>query len=335
MRKRYRQLFFPVIVTLFGIGLVAFLTNPFQEETVPVETVRLAAYRGEFSSLIWIAETQGFFTDNGLEVIIETYDNGVVPVSELIAGRVDIATAGEFVTVMRGFENPGLRTIGTIDLAEAVEVLGKRDHGIRQPADLKGKRIGLKKGSQAEFFLGMFLLLNQLSYDDVVLVDLSPGRMADALSQASVDAVVVWDPFAFRLKQTFGENIVSWSAQSDRKFYFLLNMMDAFLKAKPEVVNRFLRAMVQAEAFVQANGEEAKAQVQNYLGLEEGYLQSVWAKNDFRVTLSQDLLMTMEDEADWALEHGLTDATWPPVSLDLLYVDGLEQVKPGGVDVIY
>lgn len=50
--------------------------------------------------------------------------------------------------------------------------------------------------------------------------------------------------------------------------------------------------------------------------------------------LDQTILMSLEDEARWAMREGLTDKKEPPNYLDFIYVDALEQVKPETVTII-
>lgn len=38
------------------------------------------------------------------------------------------------------FDNPDLRTLGTIATARTVELIARKDHGIDKPEDLRGKR---------------------------------------------------------------------------------------------------------------------------------------------------------------------------------------------------
>jgi len=98
-------------------------------------------------------------------------------------------------------------------VANDIQVIALRDQGISLPGDLKGKRIGVFRGSNAEFFLGRFLLLNGLSLEDVNIVNLSPLAMAEALTGGRADAVMVWEPVAFDIKKKLGNKTVSWPAE--------------------------------------------------------------------------------------------------------------------------
>jgi hypothetical protein len=47
------------------------------------------------------------------------------------------------------------------------------------------------------------------------------------------------------------------------------------------------------------------------------------------------LLITLEDEARWAIKNNLTSATEVPNYLDYIYFDALDEVKPEAVGIIH
>jgi NitT/TauT family transport system substrate-binding protein len=297
------------------------------------EQIAVGAYLGEFSSLLWVAEAEALFSKHGLDVQIDEYDSGVAPVRSLLAGEVEVATAAEFVAVSHIFENPELMILGTIAAAEAINVVARRNAGILEPQDLKNMRIGLKMRSQAEFFLGTFLIMNRLSIDDVVVVDIDPVKMEPALLAGDLDAVVVWHPFAHQIAMALGENASVWDAQSGQFFYFLLLTRQSVLSSRPDVVRRFLKAMVQASEYAQEHREKTRLLVRRRLGSKEGYSRAIWSKLGFGVEIPQNLIVLMEDEAGWMIRKGRTGAKEVPNYLNNLVIPLLEDIYPEGVTV--
>ena len=132
MNAPIRILFAALLTVAVGLSACGQSTN------APVEELTVGVFKGVFSSLIWIAESQDYFEDNGLDVTIQDeYETGREPVRDAIDGKVDIATAAEFVLVSASFDN-NLKAISTIDLADAIELVARKDHGINRPADLRG-----------------------------------------------------------------------------------------------------------------------------------------------------------------------------------------------------
>jgi ABC-type nitrate/sulfonate/bicarbonate transport system substrate-binding protein len=60
----------------------------------------------ESSALIYIADRQGLFASNGLEVALRSYDTGAAALNGLVNREVDIAVPAEYALVGKAFANP-------------------------------------------------------------------------------------------------------------------------------------------------------------------------------------------------------------------------------------
>ncbi|MEE9594876.1 MAG: hypothetical protein V3V92_05695, partial [Candidatus Hydrothermarchaeales archaeon] len=60
-----------------------------------------------------------------------------------------------------------------------------------------------------------------------------------------------------------------------------------------------------------------------------------WPKQEYAVKLPQAMLILFEDQARWRIKNNLTDKTRVPNYLDYIYLDALEEVKPGAVTIIH
>jgi NitT/TauT family transport system substrate-binding protein len=263
------------------------------------------------------------------------YDSGVSAVNNLIEGKVEIATAADSVLVSNILDAPDLMILGVIDAVEDIRVIGRKDHGVHQLSDLKGKRIGLMRKSSSEFFLDRLLAMEGIPSQDVKIFNLSPSQQVEAITRGELDAVVIWQPFNRQILQALGTNAVIFSAQSKQDFYWLLISKNKLIHEQPEVVRRFLSALLMAENFVKGNETESKKIAMRRLGFDMPYLESIWKNNKFNVSLPQGLLLTMEDQARWLISSGLTKKTEIPDFLDFVYMQGLETLKPEAVSIIH
>ena len=154
-KTRY-WLIFASLMTLATLSISS-CTKP----AVPqkAEKLKIAIYPDTVSALIYIAQDQGFFKRHGLDVSLEDYQTGVLAVNGLTAGKADAATATEFVLAIQGFKRQDLRAVAVISFSDSMEVVARRDRGIKNPEDLKGKTVGVPKTTIAEFFLNSFLSL--------------------------------------------------------------------------------------------------------------------------------------------------------------------------------
>ncbi|MEE8481005.1 MAG: hypothetical protein V3T59_07170, partial [Desulfobacterales bacterium] len=74
--------------------------------------------------------------------------------------------------------------------------------------------------------------------------------------------------------------------------------------------------------------------VSQRLKLDKELVVSIWDDFKFQLMLDQAIIITLEDEARWAIDNNLTDATEVPNYMNYIYFDALEEIKPKAVTVI-
>ncbi|MBM3298563.1 MAG: ABC transporter substrate-binding protein [Deltaproteobacteria bacterium] len=159
-RRLVVALIIVVVLSMAG-GIAIWATrSPGPTFSGPPEQVRLGTIPAELSALIWIAEDRGYFAENGLDVTIKMYESGHFAIRDIFAENLDIATAAEFPLVVQSFKRKDLRVLACIGRFDAIRLVARGDRGIQKRSDLKGKRIGVARGSSAGFCLAKFLLLS-------------------------------------------------------------------------------------------------------------------------------------------------------------------------------
>ena len=124
--KAQRMLTGMAIIVVIGVSV-----GGCQEEyTGPVEEMTVAAAEYITGALIYIAEDQGFFEQNGLDVTITGYGSGKACADALINGEVDISTSAGFVFVSNSYDYTDLRVFGTVATKQVKELVARKDRGI-------------------------------------------------------------------------------------------------------------------------------------------------------------------------------------------------------------
>ncbi len=290
---------------------------------------------GEYSALSIIAQRQGYFKKYGLDVTMKEYPSGPSAVADVVAGKIDMATAADYVGVTTSLNNPNLRILATQLRAESFFMAARRDHGIQEPSDLKGKKIGLIRDTAGEFYFGSFLILNQLHSQDVSTVYGSPDDLTTMLESGQIDAMVSFDPHIYDVQAKLGTNAVIWSMQGDEKLSSLLYGNDNLVKKHPEAVQRYLQALLAAQAFAQEHNRLAAQIVGGYLHYTDAYTARIWPRLNPDVSLDEYLLINLEEQARWAVANGVTGKNRVPNYLQVIYFNGLEAVDPDAVTIIH
>ncbi len=282
---------------------------------------------------LFVAQDKGMFAANGLDVTLKQYATGPTAIDALIGGEVDIAGTAEYALVPRAFTNADISAIGSFDRAFNVFLVGSTAAGVTKEGDLKGKRIGVAAGTLLEFYLSRFLTLQGIDARDVTLVNLTPAQTVDAMANGEIDAAVTNEPFVTQIQDRVTSGTVKWSLQAGQANFALLVCRNDWAKQHPELVQRFLKSLVQADVFVVDHAAEAQTILADHEGTDIAYVEGIWSEHQFSVSLDQSLVLALEDEARWTAETSGSGATIPNF-LDFIYTDGLKAADPDAVTIV-
>ncbi|MBI5739395.1 MAG: NrtA/SsuA/CpmA family ABC transporter substrate-binding protein [Nitrospirae bacterium] len=326
----------PLVVAALAICLCFFAcTQTDQQPAGPAEKVTIAYATAPYTVLIDIAQAQGYFRQEGLEVVPQLHSYGKLTLDALLAGKADFATIGEtpfMFAVMKGEKISVIVTIQNSNKNNAV--IARKDSGIRAPRDLKGRRIAVTSGTIGEFYMDTFLAANGISRKDVKIVFLSPARMLEALTSGEIDAASTWNPDLILMQRKLGDKGTTFYNEDIYTQNFQIVASQDYIRKNPERVRKVLRALVRAEEFVGKSPAEAQKIVAASRQMERSLLGDMWQVSTFNVKLDQSLVLALEDESRWAIKAGLTRETKMPNYLDFIYLDGLTSVKPEAVRIL-
>ncbi len=297
------------------------------------ESLTIAIPQLEQNALLYIAADQGFFSDNGLNVTIKDYDSGVTAINALLSGEAVIAEGAEFPFVNAICNNNSISVITINDKFENDYIVGLKSPGIETVPDLKGKTIGVAKGTIAEFYLGRFLYLNDMSLEDVNIVNVVPKDFVKVVVNGTVDALVAWQPYINQIQDEV-DGIVTWQVQNGQEAYGVLVCNNQWLTQHSGMVEHFLKALKEAEDYAFLHPDIAKDIVENDLNYNQSYITAVWSKHHYQLSIDQSLVTALKDEAQWMINNKFTNQTKVPNFLEYIYTDGLKLVKPDSVTVI-
>ncbi len=321
-----------VLIVVVVASSLAYLN--YQEPFIgTTESITLGIYPSEYNSLILLAKDENYFSANGLNVTLKHYTSGSRSVAGMLNDEVDLATSSEFVVANNVLRNASIYALGTVSKYLNVYLAVRSDQGINTPTDLVGKRIGVTIGTSNQYFLARFLELNRVNQSQVTLVNLNFAETPNALANGTVDAAVDNPPYTNQIQNQLGNNCALWSIQSNQFGYFEAVCKKNWAATNPDLITRFLKAIVQAETFIEDHRDQALQQVARDLNYSTSYLASVWADYQYSVTIDQSFVLLMQEEARWLINNNISDATTMPDFLSSIYVQGLKSVNPNSVNL--
>jgi ABC-type nitrate/sulfonate/bicarbonate transport system substrate-binding protein len=302
----------------------------------PPERLSIALPTTPHAALLFIAAAQGYFAAEGLDVTVKPVSHGKAALDLLAQGQVDLASAAEVPFVISLLKGERLGLAATVaSVSTEMAVVSRKDRAIRSPRDLAGKRIGVTFGTSGDYFLWAFLIRNKIGPDAVTLVDVPPGRMVHELAQGTIDAVSTWEPIKSQAHLALAGNALSFLESEAYTVTHAVIGASGFLQSRPAAIEKLVRALLRAEDFSQSQPQQALALVASQLKLDVKTLQAGWGDIAFKVDLRQSQLVTLEDEARWAMARGYVDKRPLPNFLSSLYLDALLDLAPERVTVVH
>jgi NitT/TauT family transport system substrate-binding protein len=148
--------------------------------------------------------------------------------------------------------------------------LGHRDGNIIAVAsyietvqDLQGRTIAIPNTmSTHNILLNQLLASNNMSVDDVIVVQLPPTEMVAALAGGSISAYVVAEPFGARaVTSNVGKNFAESHEIWENSICCAMVFSNDFIEANLELVTEFMRRYHEAGAFLEENTNPLTEQI--------------------------------------------------------------------------
>lgn len=92
--------------------------------------------------------------------------------------------------------------------------MARRDRGIEEAADLRGKHIATQRGSAVHFFLHLCLVSHGLTEEDVTLSFMKGEELPAALAEGRIDAFSMREPYVSEASSLLGERVVIFGHKS-------------------------------------------------------------------------------------------------------------------------
>ena len=300
-----------------------------------MEKINLGISRSFLSIPVYIAKKQRFFSKEGLDVTVKEYDSGKLATKGLFAGEIEMSTVADMPVVFNSFKRQDFCIFATFTYSYSfVKIIARKGKGIKTGADLKGKRVGMNKGTSSHFYLGIYLIHNNLSISDVEISYIKTADLSAALKNDEVDAISVWQPYSQEAERLLQDNAIILPQPEIYRTTFDFAVMKSFAKDHPEILKKFLRAIDKAAVFIKDNKEQSQEIIAQSFKIDKDIVYAAWNDFVFGVSLDQSLLVAWDEIARWAVKNKFADIKELPNYLNFVYMDALDAVKPESITII-
>ncbi|MGH9891357.1 MAG: ABC transporter substrate-binding protein [bacterium] len=306
-----------VYTPLFVLSLVIAGCGESVEQPVQQKPrLRFAQLPISDSAVTQLALLRGFIKESGLDYIAISVPAGPDEVTALRTSGVAGADAGGIaitpVVTMIGAKDDPVVIASTLRSQYSAQLVTFDSTGITDnPSSLRGKRIGVVRNTVGDIYLYKLLKKGGLSEKDIVLVNGRPPELRALLIRGDLDAAILWDPFLRQAVKGYRKGLADKTATSRGEPRILVDptlhtqifnvvTTRSKLTKKREALTGFLRALIQAERYVNENKVDAQTQLEAWLNLEKGDLADVFAKTEYRVSLDVPYIKEhLRDQLQW------------------------------------
>lgn len=274
---------------------------------------------------IYVARDKGFFEQEGIKVDIRLFPSGSAATDGFRSGKVEFVASGD-TPALRLCQVMGAHVIAPTSYDGFSPVfMVKAD--IKSPADLKGKRLGTRVGSSAEMFVDLVKKKYNLPDDAFKLINLEPTDMVAALDRGDIDGFLWFSPFEERSMAVSGKKVRLLMRGGEVGYTNEVTLVARgdLTKDKPEMVTRFLRALIKGSDYATAHRDETVDIVAAALKLDKK-AADVTRKMNFPIAFDKRTYDRYGASTDFMLAHKMIK---DPIDLkSCFWTKGIAAVDP-------
>ena len=280
-------------------------------------------------SAYYVAQEEGLFKKHGLDVRINTGPSGSAMVSFLINGQIESAFGSEIAGVANHNLDPNVVVVAQATrLVRWLAVVGRNIDTLDQ---LKGKKVGVARGSGGEVFWLAMIDKLKLNGADYTVVNVEAPEMVAALERGNIDAYAVWEPWVTRGLAAVKNTKVLKDQEGilEQGVYIYMNL--GWIKKNPAQAEAFMRALVEATEVINKDRKRAAKDVSAFLkSLDPALVEQLMTKLTFDMELGNSTIgMFRLAESQLKQQGKLTK----PLDLGaFVYPDLLRKVQPAKVN---
>ena len=328
----YFKEIWPIATAMVVICLVV-ARIVYTQYQIPLEQVIIAEAQQPVFALIYIADANGYFKDVGLDVTYRKFTVGKDALTDTLEGKSDLALAYEAPVVMRASEGHDIGIIGSLHYSTMdTGILARKDLGINSAADLRGKRVGVQKGTNAEYFLESYLANEDVDISDVHIIDVKVEDAEQAYLDRTIDALAIWNLPQYLLNENIrlASNVFYSNAYTEMS---VIVGTKSYITSHHDAVSKLLAAIVRAEDYYNSHQIQSIQIVANRLpsksvSVAEMVLRAITVK----LQLDNLLVTILNQEAEWYRNKKVYKND-PPDFRTVIMKDYLFRIRPTSVTI--
>jgi ABC-type nitrate/sulfonate/bicarbonate transport system substrate-binding protein len=244
------------VLVLIFFATLTLIKNVLDVQAASVQPKTIVSFAGinPRQSPLWIAQEQGLFNKNGVDVDLIFIRTGPIQVAAVSSGSTQIAYAAGSSVLGAVAGGADLKIIASFTNRLTYTIIARPN--IKRPEELRGKRFGVQAIGGA-VWMGAVLGLEHLGLeqrrDNISILSIGDQTvLTQALEAGNIDVTVLDGVFSRRLKQR-GFSVLA--ELSETNIPYVSNLIvgtRSYFQLHPEVPENILKALIESLAFIKS-----------------------------------------------------------------------------------
>jgi NitT/TauT family transport system substrate-binding protein len=252
-------------LTILGAGAILVAVPGKSRSQSGLQKMSLFTGTIHFGNVI-VAQEKGFFDNERLPVEITSFSTGTAASEAFQAGRGHTIASGDQPALRMWVRGAGVGICPVASYGHISVVVARK--GIRTPADLRGKKVGVLLGSTSDYFARLYLASGNVDPKEVDLINLQAAEMVTGIVRRDIDAFVGFEPFGTRAVQASTDVSIVTNGEKYFTEWLMTSATPDYARGNQAELAAYVRAMNAASKWCNENREEAAQIVARHFKLD-------------------------------------------------------------------
>lgn len=291
-------------------------------------TIQLSGPHSVEFSGYHVANWEGFYSDEGLDVYLSPGNEDVDPITQVLEGQADFGLTSAMSFILARNQGDKLVAVAALYRRSPLALMALSSSGIATPADLRKKKIGILSGKSDAFAIFQLMdMVEQMGIDrQSVLITSVENSGLESLTSGEADAVLCWVTKEVAEARVKGQdvNVIMLGDYGVQDYPNLLFTKEQTVKEKPELVERVVRATLKGYQYAVEHPEKATQITLFYDNALNKDLQTYSMKTQVPLINTGDAPIGQMDDWIWRDAQDVLvrqSIMGQPLDLDTLYTN--------------
>ncbi|WP_432474718.1 ABC transporter substrate-binding protein [Amphritea sp. HPY] len=248
-----------ILLSLIFVGLLWWQSASEVEDGPKTTGLPMSVARYYWPGEFWIeiADKKGWFEAAGLNVeLVDSNPDYWSSLQDTVDGKIDSNTFILFDLMQFNAAGSDLVVVTNSDYSAGIDAIVARP-AIATIEDLKGKTIGVDRGTYLEYILDIVIRRHGLTPGDVTKVKVAGEKAAEEFGNGKLDAIVTWEPIVSEaIEQRNGRKLFDTSEIPGLSP--AVNVFHrSFIDERPGDVQAYVNVWHKTTQFIKENPDEA------------------------------------------------------------------------------